>query len=88
MKAYRRNYWGILWRSDNMLDGKRQHLVFGSFYEPKGPGPTLFLTRAEAREFRDKHYGYIRTREDLKREPHGWKLPRVVRVRATYATTC
>jgi hypothetical protein len=88
MKPYREKYWGILWKSDNQLDGKTEHFIFGSFYEPRGPGPSLFKTRAEARAFRDKHYGYIRTREDLKREPHGWKLPRVVRVSATYTAAC
>lgn len=85
MKSYRQTYWGVLWLSTNLLDGNNEHLIFDRLHENRGPGPSLFKTRSEARKFRDKHFGYIRTRPDLKAEPHGWKLPRVVRVKATYA---
>jgi hypothetical protein len=48
----------------------------------------MFRSRSEARKYRDKSYGYIRKRIDLKQEPHGWKLPRVVRIRAIYEAVC
>ena len=80
-RAYVGTYWGVLWRSENLLDGKVEQLVFAS---ERQLGPALFRTRDSARRYRDKHYGYIRDRADLQKEPHGWKLPRVVRVRATY----
>lgn len=67
--------WAILWRQENQLDGKREHLV--------GDGhdlPLMFLTRAECRSHLRDRYGYIRTRPDLKTEPHGWKMPRVVKI--------
>ncbi len=41
----------------------------------------LFRTRAECRAWIDEHYGYIRTRADLRAEPHGWRMPRAVKVR-------
>jgi hypothetical protein len=81
--SYRRRYWSVLWVQDNLLDGKVRQLVFD---HEIANGPVLFDTRAKARKYRDSRYGYIRAREDLKREPHGWKLPRVVRVQATYVT--
>lgn len=42
--------------------------------------PLLFFTRREARAFIQEHYGYIKTREDLRRPPHNWRLPTAVRV--------
>ena len=67
-------YWGILWRSNCKLDGKREFLIHKF-------RPTIFVTRKEAREHIDEHYGYIRTRKDLQKEPHGWKIPKAVKVK-------
>lgn len=66
--------WGLLWRSRNRLDGLSEHLIF------KDCLPVLFVTRREAREYADTQYGYIRLRDDLRNEPHGWMMPSVVRV--------
>jgi len=66
--------WGILWRSENRLDGKRE---FVTWHECK---PLLFRTRKEAREWIEQRYGYIRRSPDLQAEPHGWKMPKAVRV--------
>jgi hypothetical protein len=77
-----RTYWGIVWRSENKLEGKKEFLVYDR--ERQRCGPALFETRREARRVCDEHYGYIRERRDLGREPHGWKMPRVVRVTAIY----
>lgn len=73
-----RHYWAVKWVSENTLDGRREYYVGG----PKtgAPGPRLFATRREAREWRDQRYGYFRNRPDLKAEPHGWSLPRVEKV--------
>lgn len=49
--------------------------------------PLLFHTRREARQYRDKHYGYIRHRKDLRQEPHGWRLPVPVRVHVTLSSS-
>ena len=68
--------WGVLWHSCNRLDGLREYLCRNETTHV----PALFLTRAEAREFITDTYGYIRHRADLRREPHGWRLPRAVRV--------
>ena len=68
--------WAALWRSKNLLDGERKHIINKDDFLP-----ALFRTRREAREFIDQEYGYIRTRRDLREEPHGWKIPIPVRVK-------
>ncbi len=73
-KGARAVIWGALWRSCNFLDGEQSHII------NKGCLPVLFRTRREARKFIDAEYGYIRTRPDLREEPHGWKVPVPVRV--------
>ncbi len=42
-----------------------------------------FLTRKAAREWAEKHFGYIKGRKDLRIEPHCWRMPRPVRVKVT-----
>ena len=66
--------WGIKWVSDSRLDGHTEYIC-GTL-----TGWEVFRTRAEARSFRNSHYGYIRDRPDLKAEPFGWKLPQVIKV--------
>lgn len=73
------NRWGVMWRSTNKLDGERRHLCC------KDRLPVMFATRAEARAFIDREYGYIRHRVDLQVEPHGWRLPVPVRVKVSAA---
>lgn len=68
-----------------------EHLIgsFGVFKNSQPPVfclsgvPLLFNTRREAREFIETNYGYIRQRDDLKNDPHGWKVPIPVRVKVT-----
>jgi hypothetical protein len=67
--------WGAMWRSENKLDGKNRHLISRDLL------PVLFLTRKEARKFIKSEYGYIKTRKDLRVEPHGWRLPVPIRVK-------
>ena len=66
--------WALKWRSKNKIDGEREFFMWN--YQ----APYLFATRREAREYRDKRWGYIRERPDLREEPHGWRLPKVVKV--------
>lgn len=66
--------WGILWRSENRLDGKRQYFLWD------GTLPLLFRSRADAREYISDRFGYIAERPDLRREPHGWKMPSPIKV--------
>lgn len=72
----KKHRWGILWRSDNRLDGRTRRLL----YDPKYGLPVLFKTRKEAQTYVEERYGYIRHRKDLHEEPHGWKLPQPVKV--------
>jgi len=67
--------WAVEWHSVNVLDGDRRHLV----WDPHDRFH-LFPTRRECRAYIEREFGYIREREDLRREPHGWRIPRAVRV--------
>jgi hypothetical protein len=71
--------WGVLSRfSKESIDGARQYIV-GDY-----PRPTLcFTSRAQARAFINERWGYIAHRPDLRRAPHGWRMPIPVRVRIT-----
>lgn len=74
------NLWGLQWYSRNQLDGERRYLLWD------GPAkPLLYRTRREARADALKRYGYIKSREDLRAEPHGWRLPIPVRVVIGYS---
>ena len=66
--------WALEWRSVNALDGERRHLIFENGI------PALFTSRAAARAYAQNRYGYIIRRPDLRKEPHGWRMPRPVRV--------
>lgn len=65
--------WGALWRSNNRA-GKREELIceYGI--------PVMFKTREECLQYIEKDYGYLKSRPDLKSEPHGWKMPIPIRV--------
>ena len=71
--------WGMEWYSHNRRDGVTRHLIW------RDGLPLLFTTRAECREAIDRMWGYIRGRPDLRAEPHGWRVPRAVRVTVTAA---
>lgn len=66
--------WGLRWEQTNRLDGHRQWIMWENCL------PLVFQTRKEARAWADKNYGYIKTRKDLRIEPHGWRFPRAVRI--------
>lgn len=67
--------WGALWRSNNKLDGVNQHIIFENYL------PALFLTKKEAIKFIKQKYGYIATRKDLRDEPHGWRMPKPIKLK-------
>ena len=82
MTGVARHCWAVLRGSDNSLDGTRQWLD-GT---PAHPCRTrLFETRAEARAYIASDLAYIARRPDLRREPHGWRVPRPVRVQVAVA---
>lgn len=66
--------WAVQWHSENRQDGTSECFMWD------GSRPLLFLTRREARDYIESRYGYIKDRRDLKAEPHGWRLPRAIRV--------
>lgn len=72
-----RQGWGLEWHSKNQ-HGEDRHIIWPDGFSQGQP--ILFKTRAEAREFQQERFGYIRTRKDLRAEPHGWRMPKVVRV--------
>lgn len=67
--------WAIQRCSNGRLDGKTDWIMRGR----RG----IFNTRTEARAYLNKHHGWMRRRLDLRAKPHGWKMPRVVRVTVT-----
>jgi len=69
------NLWAGQWYSRNRLDGVTRHILCENCL------PVLFRTRRACREFIKDKYGYIKDREDLRTEPHGWRLPRAVKVK-------
>jgi hypothetical protein len=68
--------WAAKWVSNNQLDGRHEHLIRDMY----NCNVLLFHTRAAARAFIKEKYGYIATREDLKQEPHGWQVPKAVKI--------
>ncbi len=75
--------WAIQWRQENKLEGKISYLL-GRYYARShnndGSNTLIFRTRKNARTFIEKRFGYIKNRPNLKIEPHGWKMPRVVKI--------
>ncbi len=71
--------WAVRWRSRNTLDGETRHLLHANGV------PALFKTRRKAREYAAAQYGYIKTQADLRREPHGWRMPQPVKVKLVLA---
>ncbi len=75
--------WGLLWRSENKLDGYHEHLVW-DWKDPHRTIPKFFRTRSEARQWKEKNYGYISRRPDLRAEPHGWKPVKVIKISISF----
>ena len=72
--------WAGEWHSNNLLDGERRHLLYENGL------PVLFGTRKACREFIKANYGYVAEREDLRTEPHGWRMPQAVKVKIVKLT--
>ena len=68
-------HWGVEWHSKNRLDGDQRAIMWENCL------PLMFPTRQLARDYIVRKYGYIRHRADLRREPHGWRMPQAVRVK-------
>ncbi len=71
--------WGVLWRQVNGLNGTYSQVMWDRGI------PLLFHTRQEARAWARTNYGYVAKRPDLRRYPHGWRMPQAVRVGVTVA---
>jgi hypothetical protein len=70
------NIWAAQWRSNNRLDGISRHII-----NDRNCLPALFRTRRECRDFIETNYGYIADRPDLREEPHGWQMPKPIKVK-------
>lgn len=80
MKPLTLERWAVVWRQKRTAaDPTRDtHFIFESPCRQ-----ALFLTRREANAFVSRKYGYIAKREDLRRAPHFWRMPKPVRVTLT-----
>lgn len=56
--------WGLLWRSKDS-----KYLMWDDCKL------LMFNTRVEVRNYANEKYGYIKTRKDLRVEPHCWRMP-------------
>ena len=68
------NLWAAEWHSKNNLDGITRYIMNENCL------PKLFRTRRACREWITRDCGYIKYRKDLRAEPHGWRLPKAVKV--------
>lgn len=77
------NGWAVKWRQTGANPNwePHSHLITLPRWYPQYECYTLmfFPTRALARAWAKKHYGYIARRGDLRKYPHGWRSPVVVR---------
>lgn len=73
--------WAIRLSSQNLLDGYREHYAHETMKGQRANVPILFVSREAARAWAKERYGYIAKRPDLRREPHGWFPPKVVKVK-------
>lgn len=69
--------WAIACESINHLDGHRRWL---DGCPNRTTRTQLFATRADAAAYIRRRYGYLRSRPDLRREPHGWRMPKPAKV--------
>jgi len=89
MQAQSSLAWAVEWRS--LKAGGEVRFFVGRHRAPAQAVPenmeghdfALFRTRRAARDYIRRHYGYIAQRADLQAQPHGWRMPRPVRVRVT-----
>lgn len=70
----KRSLWAAEWHSKNKLDGEQRYLIY------RLGVVELFPTKKACEEFIRSHYGNIAYRQDVRREPHGWRMPKAVRV--------
>jgi hypothetical protein len=68
--------WAAEWHSHNKLDGDQRWLMC----KPVPPYVMLWKTRRECAAWIHETHGYIASRHDLRVEPHGWRMPRPVKV--------
>jgi hypothetical protein len=59
-------------RSEDCFDGAHEEL-----------SQKTFFTKREAEAYREREYGTWYRRKDLRRYPHGWRKPKVVRATLT-----
>ena len=81
--------WAVMWESRNRLNGKTVFLIgVAGNLEPRpawlrGYRTMVFETRREAGAYIKNKYSYIAKRKDLRTEPHGWRVPKAVRVQVS-----
>ena len=63
--------WALEWRQK----GEARHIIYDLGF------PKLFRKRSDARIWANERFGYIKTREDLRRWPHFWRFPATIKVK-------
>ena len=67
--------WAVKWSSKNKLYGYQEHFMYDRCC------PLLFTSRAAAKTYVNDVWGYLRNRPELRKEPHGWRMPKPIKVR-------
>lgn len=65
--------WAAEWYSYTVME-ESKHLIHENGL------PVLFRTKRESAAYIKERYGYIATRKDLRAEPHGWRMPKPIKV--------
>jgi len=71
--------WAVLWRQKGSIDGDIERIQWG--YGGDRQAPYLFRTKKDCAVFIKERYGYIAKRKDLREYPHGWRMPKPIKVR-------
>lgn len=68
--------WGIIRITKGGIDGDTERLMYSNYRD----GWLIFRTKRECKEYIDEHWSYMKTRRDLRVYPHGWRLPKPVKI--------
>src|SRR5579859_2723074 len=71
--------WVPLWTKCNMRDGLTEHFCIYD-RQVRKDGPFFFDTKNACQAYITEKWGYIARRDDLRREPHCWRVPKPVKV--------
>ena len=72
----------ICWMVEMRCNPEKNHDRTESYinWSGWGIGDAFFRTKKDCQTFINENYAYIRTRKDLREYPHGWRMPKPIKV--------